>query len=73
MLAIIGGSGLTKLANLEVSRRLAARTPYPLGLQLVTDQEIGGFDGTRLPVEEGVRAGFVVVSVNSLIATRLPR
>jgi len=28
MLAIIGGSGLTKLANLEVSRRLAARTPY---------------------------------------------
>ena len=28
MLAIIGGSGLTKLANLEVSRRKVARTPY---------------------------------------------
>jgi 5'-methylthioadenosine phosphorylase len=28
MLAIIGGSGLTKLANLEVSRRKLARTPY---------------------------------------------
>jgi 5'-methylthioinosine phosphorylase len=28
MLAIIGGSGLTQLANLEVSRRQAVRTPY---------------------------------------------
>ena len=28
MLAIIGGSGLTKLANLEVRRRIVARTPY---------------------------------------------
>jgi len=28
MLAIIGGSGLTQLANLEVGRRKVARTPY---------------------------------------------
>jgi 5'-methylthioinosine phosphorylase len=28
MLAIIGGSGLTKLANLEVTRRQVVRTPY---------------------------------------------
>ncbi|MBI2296894.1 MAG: S-methyl-5'-thioinosine phosphorylase [Betaproteobacteria bacterium] len=28
MLAIIGGSGLTELANLEVTRRLVVRTPY---------------------------------------------
>ncbi|HMH17837.1 MAG TPA: S-methyl-5'-thioinosine phosphorylase [Burkholderiales bacterium] len=28
MLAIIGGSGLTEFANLEVSRRQAVRTPY---------------------------------------------
>lgn len=28
MLAIIGGSGLTKLANLEVTQRKVARTPY---------------------------------------------
>ncbi|MDR3351885.1 MAG: S-methyl-5'-thioinosine phosphorylase [Zoogloeaceae bacterium] len=28
MLAIIGGSGLTQLSNLEVSRREVARTPY---------------------------------------------
>ena len=28
MLGIIGGSGLTQLSNLEVTRRLAVRTPY---------------------------------------------
>ncbi|HXF65990.1 MAG TPA: S-methyl-5'-thioinosine phosphorylase [Burkholderiales bacterium] len=28
MLGIIGGSGLSRLANLEVTRRLAVRTPY---------------------------------------------
>ncbi len=28
MLAIIGGSGLTQLANLEISRRQVVRTPY---------------------------------------------
>src|SRR6266571_3219710 len=28
MLAIIGGSGLTQLANLDVSRRQVVRTPY---------------------------------------------
>ena len=28
MLAIIGGSGLSKLANMEVTRRKVARTPY---------------------------------------------
>ena len=28
MLAIIGGSGLSKLANMEVARRKVVRTPY---------------------------------------------
>ena len=28
MLGIIGGSGLTQLANLDVSHREVARTPY---------------------------------------------
>src|SRR2546427_10297170 len=28
MLAIIGGTGLTQLANLDVSRRQVVRTPY---------------------------------------------
>ena len=28
MLAIIGGTGLSKLANLEITRREIVRTPY---------------------------------------------
>ena len=28
MLAVIGGTGLTQLANLDVSRRQVARTPF---------------------------------------------
>ncbi|HJV11274.1 MAG TPA: S-methyl-5'-thioinosine phosphorylase [Burkholderiales bacterium] len=44
MLAIIGGSGLTKLANLEVSRRLAARTPYGDPSGAITCGKIGKRD-----------------------------
>ena len=45
MLAIIGGSGLTQLANLTASRRLAARTPYgepsgPLTIGTLAGREI---------------------------------
>ncbi len=39
---------------------VAAKVHYPLGLQLVTDEEIGGFDGTKYQVEKGVRADFVI-------------
>jgi 5'-methylthioadenosine phosphorylase len=42
MLAIIGGSGLTKLANLTVSRRLAVRTPYGEPSGPLTFGEIAG-------------------------------
>jgi len=44
MLAIIGGSGLTKLANLEVSRRLVARTPYGDPSGAITCGKIGKSD-----------------------------
>lgn len=40
---------------------VADRVAYPLGLQLVTDEEVGGFDGTKLQIEKGVRADFVIV------------
>lgn len=43
-----------------VFKELAAQVDYPLGLQLVTDEEIGGFDGTKYQVEEGVRADFII-------------
>jgi 5'-deoxy-5'-methylthioadenosine phosphorylase len=44
VLAIIGGSGLTKLANLEVGRRKVARTPYGDPSGAVTFGRIGKCD-----------------------------
>jgi succinyl-diaminopimelate desuccinylase len=62
------GSQDMKVAALvlaEVFRELAAELPYPLGLQLVTDEEVGGFDGTAVQVADGVTAGFVVIGEQS--------
>jgi len=42
MLAIIGGSGLTQLANLNISRREVARTPYGDPSGALTFGSIGG-------------------------------
>ena len=44
MLAIIGGSGLTQLANLEVGRRKLARTPYGEPSGALTYGRIGAAD-----------------------------
>lgn len=41
-------------------KQVARSVSYPLGLQLVTDEEVGGFDGTKYQVEQGVRADFVI-------------
>lgn len=41
-------------------KEIADKVDYPIGLQLVTDEEIGGFDGTKYQVEDGVRADFVI-------------
>ncbi|XVV09282.1 M20 family metallopeptidase [Actinoplanes sp. CA-131856] len=49
----------------SVFREVARSVPYPLGLQLVTDEEVGGFDGTGHQVDRGVRAGFVVIGEQS--------
>ncbi|MCX8008992.1 MAG: M20/M25/M40 family metallo-hydrolase [Patescibacteria group bacterium] len=43
-----------------VFREIAHRVKYPLGLQLVTDEEVGGFHGTKWQIEQGVRADFVI-------------
>jgi len=66
VLAIIGGSGLTKLANLEVVRRIAARTPYgdPSGaitIGKIGDQDVlflarHGYGHTIAPHEVNYRA-----------------
>jgi succinyl-diaminopimelate desuccinylase len=49
------------LAEALVFRELAAGLPYPLGLQLVTDEEVGGRNGTLHQIEQGVSAEFVVI------------
>ena len=44
MLAIIGGSGLTQLSNLDVTHRLAVRTPYGEPSGALTFGRIAGED-----------------------------
>jgi len=39
----------------------------PIGLQLVTDEEVGGADGTGHQLAQGVRAGFVVIGEQSAL------
>lgn len=56
---------VSALVQALVFRDLAPRLPYPLGLQLVTDEEVGGHDGTRHQLRQGVRAGFVVIGEHS--------
>jgi 5'-methylthioinosine phosphorylase len=66
MLAIIGGSGLTKLANLEVGRRKVGRTPYGEPSGAITFGRIGrkevlflarhGYGHTIAPHEVNYRA-----------------
>ena len=40
---------------------LVSEVPYALGLQIVTDEEIGGYDGVRMQIDDGVRSKFVVM------------
>jgi succinyl-diaminopimelate desuccinylase len=41
-------------------KEVADKVSYPLALQLVTDEEIGGYNGTKYQVDKGVRADFVI-------------
>ncbi len=47
---------------IQVFTELADQVDYPLALQLVTDEELGGFHGTKYQIEQGVRAEFVISS-----------
>lgn len=49
------------LAMVDAFRATAGTLGYPIALQLVTDEEVGGFDGTAHQIANGVRAGFVVI------------
>lgn len=40
---------------------MANKVNYPLGIQLVTDEELGGFKGTKYQLDRGVDTDFVIV------------
>jgi succinyl-diaminopimelate desuccinylase len=56
---------VSALVEAQVFRELAGTVPYPLGLQLVADEEVGGRDGTLHQLEQGVSAGFVIIGEHS--------
>ena len=56
---------ISALAEALAFRELAGAVEYPLALQLVTDEELGGRDGTRYQIERGVRGQFVVIGETS--------
>jgi succinyl-diaminopimelate desuccinylase len=52
---------VSALVEAQVFREMAARLPYPLALQLVTDEEVGGEDGTLHQIQQGVTGRFAIV------------
>jgi succinyl-diaminopimelate desuccinylase len=49
----------------QAFRELAPSLPYPLALQLVADEEVGGEDGTGYQLQQGVTGEFVVIGEHS--------
>ncbi len=43
-----------------VFRDVANQLKYPLALQIVTDEEVGGRNGTKYQIEQGIRGDFVI-------------
>lgn len=51
-----GGAAVEML----VFKSLARNLPYPIGLQLVTDEETGGLNGTGYQIAQGVKSEMVI-------------
>ena len=56
---------VSALAEALAFRELAGLVDDPLALQLVTDEEVGGRNGTRHQIASGVRGDFVVIGETS--------
>jgi succinyl-diaminopimelate desuccinylase len=56
---------VSALLEAQVFGELAGSLPYPLALQLVTDEEVGGRDGTLHQLEQGVSGEFVIIGEHS--------
>lgn len=63
---LYGAGSMDMKANIAciiaVFKEMASKVDYPLGLQLVTDEEIGGFNGTKYQIEKGVKADFIIAA-----------
>jgi len=55
----------TAAIMIALFKELAKEVNYPLGLQLVTDEEVGGHSGTNYQIEQGVKSEFVIAGENS--------
>jgi succinyl-diaminopimelate desuccinylase len=58
---------VSALVQALVFREVAATAGYPLALQLVTDEEVGGRDGTLRQLELGVCGAFVIIGEHSAL------
>ncbi len=73
---LYGAGALDMKSNLSclihVFKKVAHSVSYPIGLQIVTDEEVGGFKGTKYQVEQGVRSDFILAGETTgfNIATR---
>ncbi len=56
---------VSALVEAQVFSELAGVLPYPLGLQLVTDEEVGGRNGTLHQIRQGVGGDFVIIGEHS--------
>ncbi len=56
---------ISALVMAQAFRELAAILPYPVALQLVTDEETGGRDGTAHQLQQGVSGDFVIIGEHS--------
>lgn len=51
----------TTLALADVFCEVVEEVPYSLGLQVVSDEEVGGYSGVKYQIDQGVRAEFVIM------------
>lgn len=63
---LYGAGAMDMKANLTAAlfafKKYAKEVKYPLAFQLVTDEETGGYHGTRYQVEKGIKADFVLAT-----------
>lgn len=55
-------------AFVMVFKEIAKELDYPIGLQLVTDEELGGFHTTKYQLDNGVRTDFAIIGETTQFA-----